>query len=261
MRNYYKKESFLYEFYDGTNFKLTNTEINNHIMKVLNELEKSLNKDNINDSQYINIKSKFIERLINMPVSLFENSYISMIAFIDLSIEEQKTLLKSLDNILNLNIFSSDRIVNKTLKNGKVVDEYTYIEHKYEISDIIRFFMLFKTKIDRYIDNSIVKYLKMNKVDKEITFDEQIMKINQYIQDSEDINSDINKFIIKEFNNLISTLGGCFNEFCQKNVPEVLNQVKEVLKGKIIEKTENRDKLINTYLISSTLNQIEIKKH
>ena len=247
MKSYHKNELCLKEFFHDTYFCSDNDELNGHIKSVLAKLDEILISSKANELKYINIKSNFISQLKKMPISVFESSYISILAIMSLTRQEQEFLLRKLDEQLNTNVFADTRKVNKVKNGNKFVDEYSFEPHIYEIGDIVSFFTSFKLKITRHVDDLIVKYLAENKIDKNITMPEQKEKIRKYLAEIEDDSSNIINYIISEYEKWIGKLNPCVMNFCTNVKSDFKSQVKTGLENYIIDLDKKKDRIFETY--------------
>lgn len=80
MKSYHKNEMRLKEFFHDTYFRSANDELNDHFKLVLAKLDEILISSKASELRYVNIKSNFINQLKEMPISVFESSYISILA-------------------------------------------------------------------------------------------------------------------------------------------------------------------------------------
>ncbi len=109
----------------------------------------------------------FRKELNKLNISVFLKIFPMMVPFFDLSREELKKYLKSLDQKLELHIFDSERVVthqqNTVWMDGKEIKQtetiYSYQEHKFTMEDFIKFFVALYSKIKNYGGNGWKCYL------------------------------------------------------------------------------------------------------
>ena len=259
MKSYNKNEMRLKEFFHENYIRSANDELNDHFKLVLAKLDEILISSRASELRYVNIKSNFINQLKEMPISVFESSYISILAIMSLTKQEQEFLLRKLDEQLNTNVFADTRKVNKVKNGNKFVDEYSFEPHIYEICDIVSFFTSFKLRITRHVDDLIVKYLAENKIGKNITMSEQKEKIRRYLAEIDDDSSNIINYIIGEYEKWISKLNPCVMNFCMNVKSDFKSQVKTGLQNYIIDLDKKKDRIFETYN-SSVVDRISTYK-
>lgn len=247
MRSYIKKEPKLKEYFNGNVFNSDSNELNNHAKLVLGKLNKILSEDITGRLDCVSVKSNFINCLKEMSVSTFNSSYVSILAIMSLSKQEQEVLLRQLDEQLNTNVFADTRIVNKHIINGKLVNEYTYKHHVYEISDIVLFFTMFRLKITRYIDELVTRYLIANKINQNMTASEQKERLEKYLIEIEDSSSDINNYITSEYEKWISKLNPCVIRFCMNVELDFKEQIKTDLINCIVDLDKRKECVLVRY--------------
>lgn len=242
MKSYSKNEDTLGKYYNNNSFLSSDLVVNNHINTILNKLDNLTRNDNYNN---LNYEVNFINELIQMPISVFNKAYVSMLLMMDLSFGEQELLLKQIDLHLNTCIFADERAY-KSVSGQKEKTMYL-VPHKYEPSDIVRFFKMLQIKTNRFIDSLIVDYLRVNNIDDNLTIDSQKEEILKCISSIDSNKSPIANYIFERYNKWVYDMPNLVKIYLLNSENDILLQIKEILKYQLIELSNRKDINIGKY--------------
>lgn len=241
VKSYVKVEDNLRKYYDGRRLRGNAEELNVYMQEILNKLKYNLlnaglNKSEISESEISELVYNFTSELLSMPISVFNKSYTGILAFMSLSVEDQEMLLRSLDIKFNTCIFDNERIVKKIQGyRKKITEEISFRPHQYNPIDILNFFKMFQIRINRFVDQLLINYLKAKVLDSNTTFDEQSEKIKQLIESVNDCNSELNNFIFKNYINWIQPLPCFMKDFYCQSMLDIILQIPASLNSQLTE--------------------------